>query len=203
MQYCEFCGAAIAETDGAMIPGPAMNAALDRGYTPAMCPNWPALNQRVRSALEQERQAAPAPMPPVNDQLAFQRLNAMLRLPGKSWRLCNVCCSTLAGYLPPRSTETGFPTSGSGTDLDARLKYVLPINTSVWAIIAGYFGLFAVLLLPAPITLILGIIAWYDVKSKRRRGQKVDGMGRAVFAIVMGVLFSFLLGFFLLAVAAG
>ena len=59
---------------------------------------------------------------------------------------------------------------------------------SVWAIAAGYVGMFAVLFFPAPIALILGIIALRDCNKR-----SVEGKGRAIFAIVMGVLFTILL----------
>ncbi len=54
---------------------------------------------------------------------------------------------------------------------------------SLRAIAAGYVGLFSVLLVPAPLA-ILGVVAIVDI----RRHPKKHGMGRAIFAIVMGVL---------------
>lgn len=69
---------------------------------------------------------------------------------------------------------------------DAGLQYVIPINTNVVAIAAGYVGLVSVLCFPAPIALILGIIALVQLKKKPEQ----HGKGRAIFAIVMGVLFS-------------
>lgn len=111
-----------------------------------------------------------------------------------NWRLCNVCCSTLGPYLPPRvPAGPGFSSSGNESDLDPSLKYVLPFNTSGWAIAAGYAGLFAVLVFPAPIALILGIVALYDISNKRKRGQKINGKGRAIFATIMGGLFTLVL----------
>jgi hypothetical protein len=59
---------------------------------------------------------------------------------------------------------------------------------SGWATAAMYVGLFAVLLLPAPIALILGIIALRDCKKR-----SLEGKGRAIFAIVMGAIFSLIL----------
>ncbi len=60
---------------------------------------------------------------------------------------------------------------------------------SLWAIAAGYVGLFSVLLIPAPLALLLGVVAIVDIK----RHPKKHGMGRAIFAVVMGVLFTVLL----------
>ena len=74
-----------------------------------------------------------------------------------------------------------------GDDLIIRL--VLPVGRSLWAIAAGYVGLFSVLLIPAPLALLLGVVAIIDIK----RHPKKHGMGRAIFAVVMGVLFTVLL----------
>ncbi len=60
------------------------------------------------------------------------------------------------------------------------------MGRSIWAIVAGYFGLISVLFVPAPFALIFGIIAVVDIKMN----PKKHGLGRAIFAIVMGGLFS-------------
>jgi len=64
------------------------------------------------------------------------------------------------------------------------IRMLLPVGRSVWAIAAGYAGLFAVLCFPAPIALILAVIAIRDIK----RHPEKHGMGRAVFGLVMGIL---------------
>ena len=69
------------------------------------------------------------------------------------------------------------------------MRMVLPVGRSALAIIAGYAGLFAVLIFPAPIALILGILAIIDIK----RHPEKHGMGRAVFAVVMGGIFTIVL----------
>ena len=61
---------------------------------------------------------------------------------------------------------------------------LLPVGRSAWAIAAGYLGLFAVLLLPAPIALIISIVAIRDLK----RHPDKHGLGRAIFGLVMGGL---------------
>jgi uncharacterized RDD family membrane protein YckC len=68
-------------------------------------------------------------------------------------------------------------------------KWLIPTNRSGWCIAAGYLGLFAVLVLPAPVALAAGIIGLRDV----RRHPGLGGRGRAWFGIVMGTLFSLLL----------
>ena len=71
---------------------------------------------------------------------------------------------------------------------DDGLQYVIPINTSGLAIAAGYVGLISVLCFPAPVALILGILALRQLN----RNPKLHGRGRAIFAIVMGVIFTLL-----------
>ena len=72
------------------------------------------------------------------------------------------------------------------------------MSTSGWAIAAGYAGMFAVFVLPAPVALILGIIALQDYNKR-----SVAGKSRAIFAIVMGAIFSLLLVFIIIAIVAG
>lgn len=69
---------------------------------------------------------------------------------------------------------------------DPAMGLVLPVNTTPLAIAAGYMGLFSVLCFPAPVALILGILALRQL----RRNPKKTGYGRAVFGIVMGALFT-------------
>ena len=67
---------------------------------------------------------------------------------------------------------------------DPSLRWVLPVGRSGWAVAAGYLALFAVLVLPAPFALAIGIIALRDLK----RHPAMLGRGRAIFGIVMGTL---------------
>jgi hypothetical protein len=70
-------------------------------------------------------------------------------------------------------------------------KYILPIGRSGWAIAAGYLGLFAIGLLPAPFALGCGILGLRDIA---RNPEKI-GKPRAIFGIVMGALGSAVLVF--------
>lgn len=65
----------------------------------------------------------------------------------------------------------------------------LRLGRSGWAIVAGYLGLFSVLLVFAPLALGAGIVALRDI---RQHPTKL-GVGRAWFGIVMGAIFTALL----------
>ena len=101
--------------------------------------------------------------------------------------LCHHC-----GSPPLRSAA---PMTG-GIESDPTMRLLLPVGRSVWAVLAGYAGLFAVLGIFAPISLILGIVALVDLK----RHPEKHGKGRAIFAVVMGTIFSLILAFFLIAI---
>ncbi len=81
----------------------------------------------------------------------------------------------------------------------AAIRMLLPVGRSLWAIAAGYFGLFAVLLFPAPIALVLGIVAIVDI----RRHPGKHGMGRAIFGLVMGLICTVLLTLVIIGVVTG
>jgi hypothetical protein len=97
-----------------------------------------------------------------------------------TWRAAHV----VPGLFPsiPR-----VPSKALGDD--AGMRMLLPVGRSFWAIASGYFGLFSILLIFAPFALITGILAVLDIKKNPEK----FGMGRAVFGIVMGALFSLLL----------
>ncbi|MBL9124807.1 MAG: DUF4190 domain-containing protein [Planctomycetaceae bacterium] len=71
------------------------------------------------------------------------------------------------------------------------MRILLPVGRSPWAIAAGYAGLFAVTCFLAPIALLLGGIAIYDL----RRHPDRHGWGRAIFGTVMGAIGTLLLVF--------
>ena len=82
---------------------------------------------------------------------------------------------------------------------DPAMRWVLPVGTSVWAIAAGYLGLFSLICFPAPLALLCGIVAVYQL----RKNPRLSGWGRAILGIVLGTLGSIGLAFFLVALAAG
>jgi hypothetical protein len=71
---------------------------------------------------------------------------------------------------------------------DAAMRVLLPVGRSAHAIVAGYLGLFAVLVFPAPLALLFGILAARDIRRSRSDPHPKHGMGRAVFGIIMGAL---------------
>lgn len=77
---------------------------------------------------------------------------------------------------------------------DAGMRMLLPVGRSLWAIASGYLALFSLLLIPAPLALITGILAVLDIKKNPGK----HGMGRAIFGIVIGALGTCLLLFLLL-----
>jgi len=87
---------------------------------------------------------------------------------------------------PPMSRPSQGYSKGIADDPAMRL--LIPVGRSIWAIAAGYLGLVSVLMCPAPLALITGIIAIMDIKQHPER----HGMGRAIFGIVMGTIFSLL-----------
>ena len=90
---------------------------------------------------------------------------------------CSVChkAITITGEAP---VTTDFAE-------DATTRMLLPVGRSVWAIAAGYVGIFAIFcFVPGPIALILGVVAIRDIKAHPDR----HGMGRAIFGIVAGIL---------------
>lgn len=93
---------------------------------------------------------------------------------------CTNCNSVIQVFDVPIPTPIGN---------DASMRMLLPVGRSVWAIIAGYLGLFSLLLIPAPFALVTGIIAVKDIRKHPQR----HGMGRAIFAIIMGTFFTVIL----------
>ncbi len=74
------------------------------------------------------------------------------------------------------------------------MRLLLPVGRSVWAIIAGYLGLFSILLILAPAAVVCGVVAVVDIYKSKRGPRPKYGMGRAIFGIVMGIAGSFVLG---------
>jgi hypothetical protein len=78
------------------------------------------------------------------------------------------------------------------------MRLLLPVGRSGWAIAAGYFGLFALVIVPAPLALAFGIIAIRDIVGSRNGPNPKHGMGRAIFAIITGTIGTIILAAFLI-----
>jgi hypothetical protein len=99
--------------------------------------------------------------------------------------------------LPIGPTPYGISEAGEfgyqEAEYDSSLRFILPVGRSGYAIAAGYLGLFSLIVFPAPLALLFGILAVGDI----RRHPKKLGMGRAVFGIIAGSLGSVALLFIL------
>ena len=76
---------------------------------------------------------------------------------------------------------------------DPLARMVLPVGRSGWAIAAGYLGLFSLALIPAPIAIIVSIIAMRDISKSKNTSEPKHGMGRAIFGLLAGLFGCFLL----------
>jgi Domain of unknown function (DUF4190) len=70
----------------------------------------------------------------------------------------------------------------------AGVRMLIPVGRSGWAIAAGYLGLFSLVILPAPLALIISLIAIRDIRKSVGTNHVKHGMGRAIFGLVMGIL---------------
>lgn len=70
-------------------------------------------------------------------------------------------------------------------DSDGSMRHLMPgSDLSGWAIAAGYLGLISLVMIPAPIAILCGIVAIREINREPAK----RGLGRAWFGIVMGVL---------------
>ena len=102
-----------------------------------------------------------------------------------TWRAAH----SVSGLFP---STPRLPAKPMGAD--PAMRMLLPVGRSFWAIASGYFGLLSILLIFAPFALITGILAILDIKKNPEK----HGMGRAIFGIIMGALFSMIFLFVLL-----
>ena len=82
---------------------------------------------------------------------------------------------------------TAHVAPASPAQRDRSIEMLLPVNRSGLAIAAGYAGLFAILLVFAPIALVLGVLALRELSTK----PTVGGRGRAWFGVVAGAFGTF------------
>ena len=102
----------------------------------------------------------------------------------------DLACSAGGSAWQPLFTLMPLPTAGSANDLgqNAGMRMILPVGRSGWAIAAGYLGLFGLIILPAPLALIVSLIAIDDIRKHRQDPSPKHGLGRAVFGLIVGIL---------------
>ncbi len=90
--------------------------------------------------------------------------------------------ATFPGLFP--NLPQGFvpPAIGTAPERNPALEWVVPVNRSIWAIAAGYFGLFSLVGCGAPFAIFTGIMALRELKKKPELG----GRGRAIFGLAVG-----------------
>ncbi len=79
------------------------------------------------------------------------------------WVIVEVC--TVKNDAQGRPTTTSM----RGVGQDRATRWVLPVGRSGYAIAAGYLGLFSLLVVPAPLALLFGILAVNDLKKNPTR----------------------------------
>jgi Domain of unknown function (DUF4190) len=99
---------------------------------------------------------------------------------------CVQCGQPLGHAPPPGYGAVGYPPGYRPQQIgdDAGMRMLLPVGRSGLAILAGYLGLLSCFGFFAPVALLIGILAVRDIKQNPEK----HGMGRAIFAIVMGGL---------------
>ena len=100
---------------------------------------------------------------------------------------------------PPIYATSTMPAERPENSLGMRM--MLPVGRSAWAIIAGYLGLFSVVVLPAPFALVCSILAISDIRKSSSTANPKYGMGRAIFGLIMGIIGTCVLCFILFQVA--
>jgi len=115
-------------------------------------------------------------------------------------RLLNHAAAPAPGSGPPPLPPTAPAAPPRRMEDDPGHRLLLPVGRSGWAIAAGYLGLFAFLIFPAPLALGAGLMALRDLKRPNPDGSRKYGMGRAVFGLVIGGIGTTILVFGLIAI---
>lgn len=85
--------------------------------------------------------------------------------------------------LPPILRPQPVQPQNAGA-IDPALGMLVPLGVDPMALIAGYVGLFSIVLVPAPVALLLGLMALGRLKAD----PKARGAVRAWFAVIAGVI---------------
>ncbi|MBO6513223.1 MAG: DUF4190 domain-containing protein [Phycisphaerales bacterium] len=104
-------------------------------------------------------------------------------------------CGTQINHDAKFCSDCGYPTdpnaasaaqSRSVEAIENDLKYLIPMGTSPIPMIAGYLGLFSILVFPAPFALIFGVVGLKQLKNK----NITNGKGRCWTGIILGSIFT-------------
>ena len=90
---------------------------------------------------------------------------------------------------PMQQPAFGYGYVAPAPQRDRGLEMLVPVNRAPLAIVAGYLGLFSLLLIPGPIAVAVSVIALRQLKST----PDVGGRGRAWFGLVAGSVASLIL----------
>ena len=102
----------------------------------------------------------------------------------------DLACAAGGDSWQPLAGMMNLPPAGAVQNIgqNVGMRMILPVGRSGWAIAAGYLGLFAFVILPAPLALLISIIAIVDIRKHRNDPNPRHGMGRAVFGLITGTL---------------
>ena len=89
----------------------------------------------------------------------------------------------------PESNPTPAPASISRTqDNDASMRLLLPVGRSVWAVAAGYLALGSLLPIIGILFGLAAVVTGIVAQRAIRRDSQLHGMGRVIFAYIVGGL---------------
>ena len=111
---------------------------------------------------------------------------------------CTQCGVTFTAANAANGSFPQHPPQQQSLGDNAGVRLLLPVGRSGWAIAAGYLGLFGLIVIPAPLALIVSIIAILDIQNSKTTTKPKHGMGRAIFGLIVGVVGSLILAFFAL-----
>lgn len=95
--------------------------------------------------------------------------------------------------LPNENAQPTHPKPPQSLGDDSGMRMLLPVGRSGWAIAAGYLGLLGFVIFPAPLALIVSIIAILDIQKSKKTAKPKYGMGRAIFGLIVGIAGSVIL----------
>jgi hypothetical protein len=90
---------------------------------------------------------------------------------------------------PMQPPAFGYGFTAAPPQRDRALEMVLPVNRAPLAIVAGYLGIFSLLVFPGPIAVLVSVIALQQLKTT----PDVGGRGRAWFGLIAGAVASVVL----------